>query len=437
MRILFITTYYPPDTTIAAVRPYGLAKYLGEMGHDVTVLRLGRCLEKPDFEKYGMTTNVKVVSCIEPQLKEPSVEDGIYGYGNLKSIKKHFVEFYRMVNYEWGGDLIFLPKYWILTWRKYHLEKKKLDELKRKGITFDIVISTFGDAENIFSGRYASKLWKCKWILDYRDNFPRGKRFSLLANLVFSKVELWSLKQPDVITAVSKGLIKNFGVNLKVPYYVIYNGYVKPSERQNFMIIDQRKFVFCYTGTIYSDLQDFTPLFRLMKSLADLCKIDLNNVELHYAGKFGSVLERQAERFCISNMIVDHGYVTASEAEAIQRMSDIYLVASWNYKGEEGMLSGKFYEGIRAKKPILALVAGNLSNSELYEIDQDYHYGFCYEEAEREVNLKRLEEYVLMQYERKMKGQELLYEPRPELFTNFRYDHLAKQMEKVCQEILN
>ena len=47
MKILIIATYYPPDTAIAAVRPYMLAKYLTQRGHDVTVLRSGLLNMKP------------------------------------------------------------------------------------------------------------------------------------------------------------------------------------------------------------------------------------------------------------------------------------------------------------------------------------------------------------------------------------------------------
>lgn len=44
MKILIITTYYPPDTAIAAVRPYMFATHLTQLGHEVTVLRSGRIL---------------------------------------------------------------------------------------------------------------------------------------------------------------------------------------------------------------------------------------------------------------------------------------------------------------------------------------------------------------------------------------------------------
>ena len=41
MNVLIIATFFPPDTAIAAVRPYLFAKYLTKMGHQVTVLRSG------------------------------------------------------------------------------------------------------------------------------------------------------------------------------------------------------------------------------------------------------------------------------------------------------------------------------------------------------------------------------------------------------------
>ena len=41
MNILIITTYFLPDTAIAAVRPYMFAKYLSQNGHRITVLRSG------------------------------------------------------------------------------------------------------------------------------------------------------------------------------------------------------------------------------------------------------------------------------------------------------------------------------------------------------------------------------------------------------------
>ena len=51
MNILIITTFFPPDSAIAAVRPYMFAKHLSAMGENVTVMRTGFFDAKP-FDEY-------------------------------------------------------------------------------------------------------------------------------------------------------------------------------------------------------------------------------------------------------------------------------------------------------------------------------------------------------------------------------------------------
>ena len=60
MNVLIIATFYPPDTAVAAVRPYMLAKYLTRLGHSVTVLRSGEFYNSAsDF--FDMSIPVRVI----------------------------------------------------------------------------------------------------------------------------------------------------------------------------------------------------------------------------------------------------------------------------------------------------------------------------------------------------------------------------------------
>ena len=61
MKILILTTYYPPDTAIAAVRPYMFAKYLAQQGHQVTVLRSGE-INKRCENFFDPLPDVRVIS---------------------------------------------------------------------------------------------------------------------------------------------------------------------------------------------------------------------------------------------------------------------------------------------------------------------------------------------------------------------------------------
>jgi len=80
MDILIITTYYPPDTAVAAVRPYMLAKYLTQHGHKVTVLRSGDFYNSAsDF--FDMDIPVRVISFLGPD--SPAER---YARGELKEV---------------------------------------------------------------------------------------------------------------------------------------------------------------------------------------------------------------------------------------------------------------------------------------------------------------------------------------------------------------
>ena len=135
---------------------------------------------------------------------------------------------------------------------------------------------------------------------------------------------------------------------------------------------------------------------------------------------------------------MNHGYVSRAEAVRIQNLSDLFLVLSWNAKREKGVLTGKFYEGIRAKKPILAMLTGKVSNSELYRINEKYHYGFCYESCREKEQFDQFCDYLEMIYQQKMQSGMVDYAPNPNLETDFRYDVLSKKLEdfKIYKAIL-
>ena len=80
MNILIITTYYPPDTAVAAVRPYMFAKYLTQNGHNVTVLRSGEFYNSAS-NFFDMNIPVRVISYLGSD--SPAEK---YARGELKEV---------------------------------------------------------------------------------------------------------------------------------------------------------------------------------------------------------------------------------------------------------------------------------------------------------------------------------------------------------------
>ena len=173
-------------------------------------------------------------------------------------------------------------------------------------------------------------------------------------------------------------------------------------------------------------------MFRVIKGLN--CS---TSIIIDYAGHDGNILVEQAKKFGLEKIIVDHGYLSRTEVEEVQRQSDIFLVLSWNTKHDQGILTGKFYEALQHRKPIVALVGGDLPNSELKSLIDHYHLGVCYESSTKNHSDKVLSDYIEQQVNRKKHGEPIAYTPDELVFDKFEYSKIAKQLECILSRFVN
>ena len=443
MNILIITTCYPPDTAIAAVRPYMLAKYLTQLGHNVTVLRSGLLRQSADRSFTGHE-DIRVITYLGENSPSVRFENGqadfvqnspVTGESRIAflppALRKVLAKTYHTLVAPYDYYCWHKKAHWQ---GRFDPMKKALDRLN--GERFDVVFSTYGDIENIWGGEYAAKLFGAKWIQDFRDPIePHSPNWFGLPFL--KKIQKNAVRKSDLCTAVSEDLAKHLSDQVGgKPVYALYNGYAPNDEDVELAVPTPGQLSFCYTGQLYSGMRDFSPMLKAIRKLADEGKVSLDRIRIHYAGRDFSFLENQAKACGVSGIVVDHGYVSRKEAADMQAGSDIYLVLSWNTKKEKGVLTGKLYEGIRANKPILALVSGNVPHSELELINNKYHYGFCYENCRENEQFSALCDYLETIYNEKLTTGTITHTPDPALAVDFRYDTLAKRLEEMCLSLL-
>jgi len=439
MDILIITTYYPPDTAVAAVRPYMLAKYLTKHGHKVTVLRSGEFYNSAsDF--FDMDIPVRVISFLGPD--SPAER---YARGELKEVPviegKSRIDFLPEVirkPVSWAFNTCMRPirfkKAQENIARKFEKQKVVLDSMG--GEHFDVVFSTFSQQENIAAGQYAAKLFGCKLIQDYRDPLARRLFHTRSEYRVLKKIQDDSIRNADGLTAVTEGFRQELlkGLTVTTPNMTLYNGYEPVSELEAHPV-ESGVFSFCYTGILYGQHSDFTPLLQALLKLSKEGRIDLSKVKINYAGRDFAQLEGIAQKLGMTDILHNHGYVSRGEASRLQQISDIFLVLSWNRSNSQGVMPGKFYEGIRAKRTILSLVSGDRPGSELHMINEMYGYGFCYEASRDQAHFDRFCDFLAQCYEEKMTLGSIQQRINPELEARFRYDNIAQQLEDFIQTL--
>ena len=440
MDILVITTYYPPDTAVAAVRPYMLAKYLTQRGHKVTVLRSGDFYNSAsDF--FDMNIPVRVISFLGPD--SPAER---FARGELKEVPvvehKSRIDFLPAVVRKplaWAFNTCMRPKRFKQAQAKIaqriEMQKAALDKLRDEH--FDVVFTTFSQQENIAAGQYAKQLFGCKLIQDYRDPLARRLFHTRSEYRVLKKIQDDSIRNADGLTTVSEGFRRELmkGLDVTTPNITLYNGYEPAAQEQSEEPVEAGVFSFCYTGVLYGALSDFTPLMQALDRLAKEGRIDLSKVKINYAGRDFARLQEIAQEMDMTHILVNHGYVSRGEAARLQRISDIFLVLSWNRKDSQGVMPGKFYEGIRAKRTILSLVSGDQPGSELHILNEKYHYGFCYEACHKNEIFDAFCDFLAKSYEDKMNLGKIQHEITTELEERFRYDNIAKQLEDFIQSL--
>lgn len=441
MNYLIICSFYPPDSAISAVRPYMLAKYLTETGNNVTVLRSGAFNMKPD-DSLPPLQNVKVISFLGTDSDAEKYSRGEYAPAGKAQeafasvpiiIKQRFAGVYHFIKGPvYARDRIRRAKNHFLRQKEY------IDQLDSEH--FDVVFSTYSELENVFAGEYAAKRFHAKWVMDFRD--PIVSRFSsqsVFWNLRTGKIQKYAIENADLVTTVSEGLSAELKqICSRANIQTLYNGYDEEDRAQDAGVADHgvsSNLSFCYTGQIYGARSDALRSFaRSLNELAANRRIDLSGIEFHYAGTSSAVVRDLFSEYGLSDVLIDHGRLGRGEATAVQRQCDVFLVLSWNTRRSQGVLTGKFYEGIRADKPILAVVAGDLGNSELHALNEKYGYGFCQDMCGSS-SLEEMNGFIEKAYREKAENGRLSFHLSKELKEAFRYDHLAKKLEALVEQI--
>lgn len=426
MNILFICEAFPPDTVIGGIRPFMFAKYLMLMGHKVTIINSGRCFSKTvdSFDSYLSQLEIFSVYPSTNNACQDAAEQRKRNYpGVLKRIYWGVTEAFSVLSNKTRFNEL------------YHRQREIIDSLRDRH--FDIVFSTYAPVASIYSGEYAARKYNCKWILDFRDALVQPNLRTWFWNLMYYNTQRRAVQKCDLCTVVSNGVGRMIAVGTRRSNIVtLYNGY--DSTESGFEPHLSKELSLCYTGGIYGTrMKAFKRVLKAIAVLKEEAEIELENVRINYAGSQSDSLRLEMRQLGLEQILHEHGFLSVSQCESLQRNSDIFLVLSWNTKKEQGILTGKFYEGVRAKMPMIVSVVGDTPYSELSELNSEFNYGVCDEEALGDSSLKMLCDFIKQKYDEKMKNGKLDYVQDPRLTEKFKYENLTRELESLCSNILN
>lgn len=247
----------------------------------------------------------------------------------------------------------------------YLFNRKRAEEIiKRESI--DCIYTTSFPYSSHLLGLHLKRIFpEIPWICDFRDEWTNNP-YHLDSIYKRMKLRMEKKKELEVTSSCDffitntplmlQGFLKD-DPTLEGRSVFIPNGYDEDDFKDT---VDQRdgegKFVITYTGSLYGrrNLDEF---MEGLKIAVEDGKIHKDQLEIRIVGNiYEKVVKAYAEKYGLINVIKSYGYLPHKESIQMLFKSDMILLVIGKGKGSRNFYTGKIFEYIRAKRPILAIV---------------------------------------------------------------------------------
>ncbi|MHB0754083.1 glycosyltransferase family 4 protein [Polaribacter sp. M15] len=361
MKVLIITYYWPPAGGSGVQRWLKFVKYLQSFGIEPIVYTVANA-NYPKEDNSLLNEIPKDVKVVQQPIWEPT--DVLFWKKKNQqkkdisnSTNSGFLSFVR------GNFFIPDPKiFWVKPSVKFLTQF-----LKERPV--DVVISTGPPHSMHLIAKKICKKNNVKWLADFRDPWSDlyyNKEFNQLSfakkrNL---KLENSVFKTADCVLTVSNTLKKEFDKKAK-RVEVITNGFDDEVTHQNSVKLEE-KFTISYIGLLPKQSNP-TLLFRVLENLCLENKDFKNDLKLNFIGDISNDVKKEIVQHNLIDQTEFKGYVSHREAIVYQKKAQVLLLLIPNVKKSEGILTGKLFEYLTAKRPILAIGPEKADLSEILE----------------------------------------------------------------------
>ena len=388
MKVLIITYYWPPAGGSGVQRWLKFVKYLQEFGIEPVVYTV----DNANYPKEDATLINEVPKNIEI-LKQPIWEPTDILFWKKNKPQKSGVSNVGnsgLLSFVRGNFFIPDPKiFWVKPSVKYlqeYLDSNKVDTIISTGPphSMHLIAQKLHQKNNL------------KWIADFRDPWSDlyyNKDFNQLsfAKNKNKRLEESVLKNADCVLTVSNSLKEEFTKTAN-RVEVITNGFDDEVLTEDSIILDD-KFTISYIGLLPKQSNPKV-LFKVLKELCFKNEDFKNDLKLNFIGDISDEVKAEITNNQLNENTNFVGYVNHSEAIEYQKKAQVLLLLIPNIEKSKGILTGKLFEYLTAKRPILAIgpEEGDLSDI-LKETNAGVVVGFDNEEKLSSEILKLYHQY--------------------------------------------
>jgi len=421
-KALIITYYWPPAGGSGVQRWLKFVKYF----RDFDIEPIVYTVENPNYPIQDKSLLKDIPENIEV-LKQP-----IWEPNNLFSILgKKKTESAGFLNHNpslFGKLLQYIrANYFIPDARKFWV-KPSVNYLKKylKENKVDVVITTGPPHSMHLIGLNLKKQLNIKWIADFRDPWTEIDYFHKLpltkrALKKHHSLEREVLRNADTVLVIGNTMREKYN-KFNSNVVTITNGFDGEVKGGNVEL--DSKFTITHIGLMNSD-RNPNMVWEVLSEIMSDYKDFSTDFELKLIGKVDASILNEISKYKLTENVNIINYVAHSKVVEFQSSSQVLLLVVNNVPSAKGIITGKIFEYLMAKRPILAIAP---SDGDLAEIISKTDSGFVVGFNEKD----QLKKTILDLYFRFKLGK-LAIESKN--ITQFHRKELTKQVSEIINTI--
>jgi hypothetical protein len=362
-RILLVTGFFPPFSPLGAVRAPALVNYWQALGHQVRVVAIDNpaiagkleCPLPAEHVAYAPFTppGESFERLLRPLLRQlrtdtPSVpaDGGTTPSPPAPARPPRF----RALRHFYQHAVQFPDRYrnWIAP-----AVAAGLDLVR--GWQPDVIYSSGPPhSGHVVAGRLAQRLG-APWVAELRDTWANNPysdapRVIEAAQTLYANRVLGRAAAAVLLTETAEAEVK---AALGCPTIVSYNGFTEADFAGLDQVppLDPQRLTILHAGVIYVGRRDPVSLFQALAILGPR----RHAVRVKFYHDQMEAVARRAERLGVADCIEICAPVPRRDILRIEREADVLLLCRWADPRDDGVIPGKLFEYIGARRPILAV----------------------------------------------------------------------------------
>jgi glycosyltransferase involved in cell wall biosynthesis len=367
-KVLIITYYWPPAGGSAVYRWLKFSKYLRDFGWEPIVYTAenGEYAEIDNSNDKDIPGNLIV-------LKQPIWEPYMFykkfiGQKKTEKVNVGFLTERKKPKLAekvavWIRGNFFIPdarKFWIKPSAKYllnYLKTNPVDAIASSGPPHSMHLIALELKEKL----------DIPWIADFRDPWTNIDYYPELLLTSFAdkkhhKLEKRVVTAADCVVTVGSKMSEEFAAMGAKRVETITNGF-DTTDYDNRPVETDKAFTLAHFGTINKARNPLVLWDALVEVLKEIPEME-KDLKLKFVGRVDTAVTSSLQEKGLLKYLDKTEFIPHNEVVTRERQSQLLLLLINNTPNAEGILTGKFFEYLAAKRPILAIgpTKGDVAN---------------------------------------------------------------------------